>query len=109
MLSFRRQTFIILNAEFQSLNTSAKTTLVGKEYPIYISTESMRCFTRGKYGHTKLVCSINSEASTNVTELNPSTEQLPLNNEGEKIHCDGTDQNLKCCLPLKMVRAPVIL
>ncbi len=97
VMSFRRQTFMILNAEFQSLNTSAKTTLLGKEYTIYISTESMRCFTCGKYGHTKLVCKMNDgvNASTNVTELNPSEEQLPsvsLNNEGRKINGEGTDQ-----------------
>ncbi len=100
VMSFRRQTFMILNAEFQSLNTSAKTTLLGKEYTIYISTESMRCFTCGKYGHTKLVCSMNDDVniSTNVTELNPSTEQLPsvsLNNEGGKNHSDGTDQKIE--------------
>ncbi len=33
MMSFRRQTFMILNAEFQSLNTSAKTTLLVKNIP----------------------------------------------------------------------------
>ncbi len=54
----------------------------------------------GKYGHTKLVCSMNDEVnvSTNVTELSPSEEQLPsvsLNNEGGKNHSEGTDQKTK--------------
>ncbi len=48
----------------------------------------------------KLVCSMNDDVniSTNVTELNPSTEQLPsvsLNNEGGKNHSDGTDQKIE--------------
>ncbi len=91
------------------MNTSAKTTLLGKEYTIYISTESMRCFTCGKYGHTKLVCSMNDDVniSTNVTELNPSTEQLPsvsLNNEGGKITVTGLIRKSKRFPSLKMVR-----
>ncbi len=71
VMSFRRQTFMILNAEFKSLNTSAKTTLLGKEYTLYISrpTESMRCFTCGKYGHTKLVCSMNDEVNVSTTRF----------------------------------------
>lgn len=88
VMSFRRQTFMILNSEFKSLNTSAKTTVLGKDYTIYISTESMRCFTCGKYGHTKLVCSMNDEANTNVNERNHSMEQLPsatVNNESDRI------------------------
>lgn len=100
VMSFRRQTVMVLNAEFQSLNTSAKTTLLGKEYTIYISTESMRCFTCGKYGHTKLVCSMNDEAnaSTSVTERNPPTDQLsadPVNDEGERNRSDGADQKIE--------------
>ncbi len=55
VMSLRRQPFMILNAEFQSLNTSAKTTLLGKEYTIYISTESMRCFV-GSRGVNRMVC-----------------------------------------------------
>ncbi len=71
VMSFRRQTFMILNAEFKSLNTSAKTTSLGKEYTIYISrpTESMRCFTCGKYGHTKLVCSMNDEVNVSTYQV----------------------------------------
>ncbi len=103
VMSFRWQTFMILNAEFRSLNTT-----------IYISTESRRCFTCGKYSHTKLVCSMNDEVnvSTNVTEPNHSEEQLPsvsLNNEGGKNHIDGLIRKLKRLLSLKMVRVQMSL
>ncbi|KAA0713542.1 Transposon TX1 uncharacterized 82 kDa protein ORF 1 [Triplophysa tibetana] len=97
VLSFRRQTFMILNAEIQSLNTSAKTNLMGKDYTIYISSESMRCFTCGKYGHTKLSCPDNVEAdNNNVTGPNASVEQQPLvltTNESDCNDGDRIDQN----------------
>ncbi len=51
-------------------------------------------------------------ASTNVTELNPSEEQLPsvsLNNEGGKNTVKGLIRKLKRLLSLKMVRVQMSL
>ena len=52
-MSFRRQAVMILSAEFATLDVSVKLTVLGKDYTIFISTESMKCFICGKYGHIK--------------------------------------------------------
>lgn len=49
VMSLRWQTHMVLNADCQSLNVSAKMTLQSKDYTIFISTDSMKCFKCGKY------------------------------------------------------------
>ncbi len=95
VMSFRRQTAIILNAEFQHLDISAKLTLAGKDYTIFISTESMKCFSCGVYGHTKLKCTNNKVTEQNETETEPKTpsEQVaPAMENGNHDGSDKTDQ-----------------
>lgn len=74
VMSFRRQTFMILNVEFQNLDVSVKLTLEGKDYTIFISTESMKCFSCGIFGHTKKKCPSNKVANQNETEPNIPAE-----------------------------------
>ncbi|KAL0148444.1 hypothetical protein M9458_056254, partial [Cirrhinus mrigala] len=47
VMSFRRQALMILSAEFETLEVSVKLTVLGKDYTIFISTESMKCFICG--------------------------------------------------------------
>lgn len=56
VMSFRRQTFMILNSQSDPLNLSAKLTVDGKDYTIFISSESMRCFACGDFGHVRQTC-----------------------------------------------------
>lgn len=97
IMSFRRQTAIILNAELQHLDISAKLTLAGKDYTIFISTESMKCFSCGVYGHTKLRCTnnrmTNQNINPNVNETEPTAiaEQVDTENENQNVS-NKTDQ-----------------
>ncbi len=95
VMSFRRQTAIILNAEFQHLDVSAKLTLAGKD-TIFISTESMKCFSCGVYGHTKLKCTNNKVTEQNETEPKTPSEQVaPAMKNGNQDSSDKTDQRAK--------------
>lgn len=48
----------VLKADCQSLNFSVKMTLQGKDFTIFISTHSIKCFNCGKCGHIKQACSL---------------------------------------------------
>lgn len=56
IMSFRRQTFMIMKAEFEMLDVSVKLTIAGKDYMIFISNALMKCFGCGKHGHVKQNC-----------------------------------------------------
>lgn len=56
IMSFRRQTFMILNNQSEALNLSVKLKLEGKEYIIFISSDTMRCFDCGEQGHVRQNC-----------------------------------------------------
>lgn len=112
VMSFRRQAVMILSAEFATLDVSVKLTVLGKDYTIFISTESMKCFICGKYGHIKTACPLVKEAQTarNGVESNsgqilnapessdqsevtsesaapdPSAERPALTDIGEQLH-----------------------
>ncbi len=90
VMSFRRQTALILNAEFQYLDVSVKLTLAGKDYTIFISTESMKCFSCGVYGHTKLNCT--NEKVTEQSETEPKTPLEQVNPAMENDNQDGRDK-----------------
>ncbi len=90
VMSFRRQTALILNAEFQYLDVSVKLTLAGKDYTIFISTESMKCFSCGVYGHTKLNCT--NKKVTEQSETEPKTPLEQVNPAMENYNQDGRDK-----------------
>lgn len=81
VMSFRRQTFMILNAEFQNLDVSVKLALSGKDYKIFISTDSMKCFSCGIFGHTRQKCPSNKVTEQNETEPNILLEQVASTSE----------------------------
>ncbi|XP_056593934.1 probable crossover junction endonuclease EME2 isoform X2 [Triplophysa dalaica] len=56
VMSFRRQAFMILNPQSDSLNLSVKLNIDGKDYTIFISSDSMRCFICGAFGHIRQTC-----------------------------------------------------
>lgn len=78
IMSFRRQTYMILNAEFQNLEVALKLTLDGKDYTIFIAVDSMKCFRCGKQGHLRQTCPLNMEAEKEK-EGNSVVEQGGLN------------------------------
>lgn len=53
IMSFRRHTFVILNAEFQNLEVAVKLILNWKDYTIFDTADSMKYFTCGKQGHVR--------------------------------------------------------
>ncbi len=58
VMSFRRQAFMIFNSQSDPLNLSAKLSIDGKDYTIFISSDSMRCFVCGDFGHIRQTCPI---------------------------------------------------
>lgn len=56
VMSFRRQAFMILNNQSDPLNLSAKLSFEGKDYTVFISSESMKCFVCGDFGHVRQTC-----------------------------------------------------
>lgn len=56
VMSFRRQVFMILNSQSDPLDLSVKLSIDAKDYTIFISSESMRCFVCGDYGHVRQTC-----------------------------------------------------
>lgn len=56
VMSFRRQALMILNSQSDPLNLSAKLSIEGKDYTVFISSESMKCFICGDFGHVRQTC-----------------------------------------------------
>lgn len=56
VMSFRRQAFMILNSHSDPINVSVKLNIDRKDYTIFISSESMRCFICGEFGHVRHTC-----------------------------------------------------
>ncbi len=56
VMSFRHQAFMIFNSQSDPLNLSAKLSIDGKDYTIFISSDSMRCFVCGDFGHIRQTC-----------------------------------------------------
>ncbi len=56
VMSFRRQAFMILNSQSDPLNLSATLSIDGKDYTIFISSDLMRCFVCGDFGHIRQTC-----------------------------------------------------
>lgn len=83
IMSFRRQALMILSAEFETLEVSVKLTACGRDYTIYITTETMKCFICGKYGHIKTGCPVVKEAQSvrNGSESNSVQDSNVLEND----------------------------
>lgn len=56
---------MILNSQSDPLNLSAKLTIEGKDYTIFISSESMKCFICGELGHVRQTCPNRDKNSVN--------------------------------------------
>uniref|UniRef100_A0A672N691 CCHC-type domain-containing protein n=1 Tax=Sinocyclocheilus grahami TaxID=75366 RepID=A0A672N691_SINGR len=74
IMSFRRQTYMILNAEFQNMEVAVKLALNGKDYTIFITVDSMKCFTCRKQGHVRQSCPLNMEAEKETEQVNTVVE-----------------------------------
>lgn len=115
VMSFRRQAVTILSAEFAALEVSVKFTVLAKDYTIFISTESMKCFLCGKYGHIKTACPLVKEAQTarNEVELNPG-QILDVPENPAEVICgnaepDPTTERSASCLCLTDIVEPLYL
>ncbi len=73
---------LILSAEFETLEVSVKLTVFGRDYMIFITTETMKCFVCGKYGHIKTGCPVVKEAqrARNGSESNSVQDSNVLEN-----------------------------
>lgn len=88
VMSFRRQAVMILSAEFAMLEVSVKLTVLGKDYTIFISTESMKCFACAKYGHIKTACPLVKEAQHARDGIETNSGQVlnaPENNDPAEV------------------------
>lgn len=56
VMSFRRQAFMILNPQSDPLNLSVKLNIENKDYTVFISSDSMRCFICNEFGHIRQTC-----------------------------------------------------
>lgn len=65
VMSFRRQVIMILNLQTEALNSSVKMSTDGKDYMIFISSETMRCFTCGDFGHVRQTCPNKNRVNVN--------------------------------------------
>lgn len=92
IMSFRRHIFMILSAEYQDLNVAVKLTVLGKDYTIFITSDTMRCFVCGKHGHTRQTCPTKKDAEqvNHGDESVTADAQVNLtpgeNNENETDH-----------------------
>lgn len=65
VMSFRRQVIMILNSQTEALNFSVRMSIDGKDYTIFISSETMRCFTCGGVGHVRQTCPNKNRVNVN--------------------------------------------
>lgn len=84
---------MVLNAECQSLNVSAKMTLQGKDYTVFISTESMKCFNCGRYGHIKQACPLTIESESVVENEGELVNVQQVVNPALENHCLSESSN----------------
>lgn len=96
-MSFRRQIFMILSAEYQDLNVAEKLTILSKDYTIFIfkTTYSMRHFVCGKHGNTKQACPSNKELVNHGNESVTVTEQVNYASDNGENSETITDQEPK--------------
>lgn len=81
VMSFRRQTFMILNSQHESLAVTIKLTVDRKDYTIYISSETMRCFSCGEHGHIRQACPKKQQTAGDSARAKPG-EPVPAPSDG---------------------------
>ena len=87
--SFRLQTFMILSEQHRDLDVAVKLTQGGKDYVIYISTNSMKCFACGEHGHFKGSCPGTEQGgrpsgAKNTAGAATASRAHPRDGEGER-------------------------
>lgn len=92
VMSFRRQAFMILNSKSEALNLSVKLNIDGKDYTIFISSETMKCFVCGGFGHVRQTCPIKNGVNANNSEVAASAEEnsQAIGNEQETVTSDAS-------------------
>lgn len=82
IMSFRRFTYIIPNAQYDPLEVAIKISIEGKDYTIFISTEQMRCYVCGDHGHVRQTCPrSHNSAGENSSNVREETNSKPQNRE----------------------------
>lgn len=94
-MSFKRHIFMILGAEYQDLNVAVKMTMLGKDYTIFITTDSMRCFVCGNHGHTRQKCPTKKDAEQVNHENDSVTVNEQVNHTPEENNETKIDQHSK--------------
>lgn len=66
VMTFRCQAIMILNSQNEALNLSVKLSIDGKDYMIFISSETMKCFVCGEFGHVRQSCLNKNLVNVNI-------------------------------------------
>lgn len=74
VMSFRRQAIMILKSQNEALNLSVKLSIDNKDYTIFISSETMKCFVCGEFGHVRQNCPNKNGANVNIAAAAVSEE-----------------------------------
>uniref|UniRef100_A0A8C1PNE0 CCHC-type domain-containing protein n=1 Tax=Cyprinus carpio TaxID=7962 RepID=A0A8C1PNE0_CYPCA len=100
IMSFRRFTYLIPNAQYDPLEVAIKISIEGKDYTIFISTEQMRCYGCGEHGHVRQTCPRSDnhagEGSSNVQQRAEISDVSQSENA-----CSQSKSKENTCLPQK--------
>lgn len=84
VLSFRRQVYMFLNSTERTLEASFRIIHEESSFIIYASTESMRCYGCGDFGHKRFLC-------PQKNEQRASSSQAETSN-ADTLRVQGTDE-----------------
>lgn len=89
VLSFRRQVYMFLNSPDRTLDASFRVNHGDNSYMVFASTESMKCFQCGVFGHKRFFCPNKDEKQT--TDTNTGTNDTEIQT-GDKQTQGGGEQ-----------------
>lgn len=93
IMSFRRFTYLIPNAQYDPLEVAIKISIEGKDYTIFISTEQMRCYVCGEHGHVRQTCPrSDNRAGEGSSNVRVETNSEPQNREENTNHDKKPEQ-----------------